>query len=739
MKHILIILLALTSCLSDAQIDKKKAFFLLNSQASQEPTFETSEGHIFLTQNAIGYWNANILPKTDNDDVIESTLEDLSPSGYDFLNAGGTALPKLKVNNRLLKRNFSVQGPTGASNTNANYHRLTGAQATDLFNQDFELFVGFMCEDGDFGVNVVHILGARDIPSAVQGQIQLYISSGRLFFEYRSGGSLVQYSTTSAVFQNNSNGLQVVSIRFDATTDVFSMRVNGVAHSLTVGGNITNANTAAFNLGSRRLLLHGYDNNGTIAGINDGGSNQLISMAVTGLLTDAQRVPIYDLFSEGLEKEIVIIGDPTSYVFIEGSTAISFSVVLKNQPATDVTLTPSVSGLVTVSSAITFTSSNWHTPQTITITPPASDGTTQYYRNFDLTLTATGGLTAAQSYLCTLADDPSIVTYGRNLNFDGYAENFKILNGAYTATEQQNYLISTIFNGEGLPTGAPSSIDTYTTTQSVVCHSFNNTALTAGNKASFRRLNFTQNDSDGFTWTNRVFFWEAATPVNKLLINMEGTGGEGHAPFIDNFLGNGWDVLHAAMPTSGTSPGGGLNITNNPSVAQGSFASMVSNGVDQPDFFAYRLFLFDRIRAIDYLINTLGKNYTEIVVSGISGGNQPAIYLASVDSRVTGLITVRTFPWTAEIYTGSTQLQELQARSPLLDRVSILMGRTNAKWFNYSNLADASNNVSRTKMLHEYLIRTYPGKTDLYFENEATRATHNYGTYEIGLIEAFFN
>ena len=58
----------------------------------------------------------------------------------------------------------------------------------------------------------------------------------------------------------------------------------------------------------------------------------------------------------------------------EGST-VTYNVVLDTQPTSDVTVTPSSSGDadVTVSSALTFSNSNWNTPQTVTV-DTAEDG-----------------------------------------------------------------------------------------------------------------------------------------------------------------------------------------------------------------------------------------------------------------------------------------------------------------------------------------------------------------------------
>ena len=73
----------------------------------------------------------------------------------------------------------------------------------------------------------------------------------------------------------------------------------------------------------------------------------------------------------------------TSVAWTVGDTALNvpegggatYTVVLESEPTGNVTVTPSVSGNseVTVSSALTFTPSDWDQAQTVTVSVAASD------------------------------------------------------------------------------------------------------------------------------------------------------------------------------------------------------------------------------------------------------------------------------------------------------------------------------------------------------------------------------
>ena len=92
-----------------------------------------------------------------------------------------------------------------------------------------------------------------------------------------------------------------------------------------------------------------------------------ITHAVSGADYDSVTVASVDVTVIDNDTPGVTLSEGTLSLN-EGST-VTYTVVLDTQPTSDVTVTPSRSGDVdvTVSSALTFSNSNWNTPQTVTV------------------------------------------------------------------------------------------------------------------------------------------------------------------------------------------------------------------------------------------------------------------------------------------------------------------------------------------------------------------------------------
>ncbi|QXC60689.1 Ig-like domain repeat protein [Aquihabitans sp. G128] len=63
----------------------------------------------------------------------------------------------------------------------------------------------------------------------------------------------------------------------------------------------------------------------------------------------------------------------SALALVESGTADSYVVLLASQPTAQVTVTPTATGLCTVSGPLTFTAANWNAPQTVTVTPGNDD------------------------------------------------------------------------------------------------------------------------------------------------------------------------------------------------------------------------------------------------------------------------------------------------------------------------------------------------------------------------------
>ena len=134
------------------------------------------------------------------------------------------------------------------------------------------------------------------------------------------------------------------------------------------------------------------DANGRLgaATVNLPGPSTTVSVVVTPEDTGAPK-QTYTVTVEKTERRVTVA--PVSLVVSEGSTA-TYTVSLAGAPTGTVTVTPASgnTGAATVSGALEFTTQNWNTPRTVTVTgvddrknnPPSGRGTT-------VTHTVTGG------------------------------------------------------------------------------------------------------------------------------------------------------------------------------------------------------------------------------------------------------------------------------------------------------------------------------------------------------------
>ena len=118
----------------------------------------------------------------------------------------------------------------------------------------------------------------------------------------------------------------------------------------------------------------------TVTGVNDGAADGNISTVVTVAVIDAQSHDSYDgvvnqtvavTTTDNDQAGITVTQSGGSTGVAESGSTDTFTVVLTAQPATDVVIdvTSGDTGEATVSTAeLTFTSSNWNTAQTVTVT-----------------------------------------------------------------------------------------------------------------------------------------------------------------------------------------------------------------------------------------------------------------------------------------------------------------------------------------------------------------------------------
>lgn len=199
------------------------------------------------------------------------------------------------------------------------------------------------------------------------------------------------------------------------------------------------------------------------------------------------------------------------------------------------------------------------------------------------------------------------------------------------ATLRANF-IADIYNGGGLPTISPSVTNGFTG----AIHICNTSNITGA--SSWDRLTFTTLDVDGFTWTGICYRGFATTPNGDLVIVNNGHGSDVAAAYeslMSQLLALGFDVLYTAMPDVGQ------NVQNNPTVPDSqssvSHQAILSGGLDRVGYNPLGLFFFEKFSAVEYL----NASYTNIAVTGNSGGGWGSCIMGALDERINMTISNR--------------------------------------------------------------------------------------------------
>ena len=117
----------------------------------------------------------------------------------------------------------------------------------------------------------------------------------------------------------------------------------------------------------------------TVTGVDDNLIDGTISSTITVSINDGSSDNNFDALADQTVTNTTTDDDTVGFTIVEtgGSTTVAesgttdtFTIVLNAQPDTDVVfaITSSDTGEATVNTPLTFTSANWDTPQTVTVT-----------------------------------------------------------------------------------------------------------------------------------------------------------------------------------------------------------------------------------------------------------------------------------------------------------------------------------------------------------------------------------
>lgn len=335
------------------------------------------------------------------------------------------------------------------------------------------------------------------------------------------------------------------------------------------------------------------------------------------------------------KKRIQLHGDLNTVPVIKTGSVV-MGVSLASAPTSNVTVTfDSVNDYFTHTASLTFTTSNWATPQTITITG-VNDVSTFGLRKDTLTVVASGGGYdgVSGSYNVNVYDsglDKKFLTGFRWINEIS-------INSGNRAAKRQAFR-DRIFPS-GYPSNASPSAITVGYTGSQV-HNMLRVNLTG--YSSIDRLTYTRLDGQGYTWTHIVYHFKQASPVGLFIIH-SGHGSEGGTTAEDmtnRTLSEGYDVLVCAMPIST----GCENTENNPNVSSAGSGTanhntILSGGLDSASYLPLQLFFFSTIEALNYLDQNY--SYSDYYAAGLSGGGWSVTLLAALDyQRIAKAFCVR--------------------------------------------------------------------------------------------------
>lgn len=332
-------------------------------------------------------------------------------------------------------------------------------------------------------------------------------------------------------------------------------------------------------------------------------------------------------------KKISILFDPATNTIVEGSGK-SFGIRLDEAPSSDVTVSFSAQyGYTTFSSSLTFTSGNYSTPQSFTITG-VDDGVINGNKVERVTLTASGG-----GYSSTKTFNINVTDSGLDYQFlNGYNWLYREYNGLTITSSgdiatRRATAIAYCFNGAGLPSDAtPTAVTTgFTGTIGQTT-----TAALVG-ASSTNRLQWNFTDNTAAVWTHFVYHIFASSPNGKLAFVIGGHGSEGgHLAVINQLLASGYDIAYAFLPSTFQNTETNVGVTGTGTNAHNG---IVTSGLDSGSFNGIELFFYDKIKSLNYF--DANYSYTSYNITGCSGGGWSVLMLMALDTRFSNGVEVR--------------------------------------------------------------------------------------------------
>lgn len=624
MKRFIFLLLLLPALAFGQIINKQKFFMLANSGAS--PIDYASDGYDFLKTNARTFHDFTQLSGAHGATI--TTSEDLTSNNRDLTNTpGGLYTPNTPTVFSYRYYNLDLAKTHYAFN---NQPLLFANNTTNaIFSTSHEIHLSLTAKSKNFilrlfGVNSTQVHYAQ---IETDGKISLFIKRAATTTRLRS----VSPVFTQTVENGDLGSVIALSFRynFTAANEEAKMYINGVEIATEL---VSGTAVASWDSGYSWNNIYSFAIGAEAAATNTTGNSKPhwnYKFAVTGLLTQEQRnLVVHQMLSTPAQSSKLVLLADSKMPIATGNKTYQIGVYLASEPATDVTVT--ITGDAIIGDIeLTFTTSNYNVPQRVTIL-----GTTNFGRKeVDITFAMTGGFTGSVVKEVIIAQSRQGVG-GKNGSdvymTDGWNATRKEANDISipSASDLRETIKTTLFKGN-YPSGIHDAVTSVTAYDAV--------NLVNANAGAKNRYTYTEQDEDSWTYTNFVGHVRNVTPNNKLFIQLFGHGESFHQEMYNAVIAEGWDWAGGSLAFSGVNSEDNPNLTGSPSWL--AHDQLFTEGVDTETFDARRLFLFDKVRFLDYILTQ--HPYTEIVVAGASGGGWASLFWAQFDERITKVFCVR--------------------------------------------------------------------------------------------------
>lgn len=311
-----------------------------------------------------------------------------------------------------------------------------------------------------------------------------------------------------------------------------------------------------------------------------------------------------------LQRKEVLPGVTMERGAVVGS-AISYTLVLDTEPSADVTVNMTASGTTghsVLPASITFTTANWDTPQTVTVT--VSDAGAQT----DLSVIVHRLVSTDPDYSGLVIDEFAPLWTWRTYNPDTECN----IDAVGDLATSRALAVQWVWDGAGFPTRLPDSVVRGVT----ISGTYYNQAGT-NNIASVDELNVEITDT-GVTWNSKIWHFIPTIRVGKLVVIHQGHSDNlidnGIGTTIKRFVESGYDVLGVHMPGRGPNTPGSYSDHN-------TFAPK-----ETLTFNPMRVFIEPIAVAINHAIDE--NEYSHITMAGVSGGGWSTLFYSALDTRV---------------------------------------------------------------------------------------------------------